>query len=162
MIVQTLFVAKARVSALHSVSLLLVRVSGYPVEGALDDGRNFRRGWRSRQMRPLESGAILICQPAEINLLSVRRGPRHRAAHLLSLFVFLAGVLLHALLLEGYPVGALPFREEATVRADVLLLPDDGYRLIRRRYYCRQAQQDNYVRIHPERDGRWIRDSSNA
>lgn len=104
-------------------------------------------------MRPLERGAVLVRQPSEINSLSVGRSPRRRAAHLLSL-VLLTEILRDALLLEGYPVGALPSGEVAAVRADILLLPDDGYRLVRRRYYRRQAQQDNCAWSHPEWDRR--------
>jgi len=123
---------KQRASAgLHFVSLLLVGVSGYPLQSALDDGRNFRRGWRRWQVVSLKDGTVLVRLPSQINFLSIGSGPCRRAAYLFSLFI-LAEILLYTLLLVRYSVGALPSREEAAVRADVLLLLDDGYRLVRR------------------------------
>lgn len=101
-------------------------------------------------MRAFEDSAVFVRQPAEINFLSVGRGPRRRTAHFFGLLIFLASILLNSPLLEGYPIGAFPLQKVATVWTDVLLLSDDGYRLVRRRYYCRQAQQDNYAQIHPE------------
>lgn len=129
---------------LQSILLLFVRVSGYPVEGSLDEDRDRLRGRRCRQMGSLKSGTIFVGQPAEVDFRPIRSRPGGLAANLFGLRVLLPAVLQHALFLERDPITAFPFREITPVWVDVLALTHDGNdRSVRGQRHGQQTHQAN-------------------